>query len=192
MKNRVSKGWSKSNAETYGTNPIPETDKMTFRPHLIQVLTVASPTTRVQFTSILSKILRSDYPNDWPEFHDLTLNLLHSNQISEVYSGLIMFLELTKLFRWKSGENRVGLESIVMNIFPVALEIANRLLVDSSLEAGTMLVLILKAYKSVIAVPPCDFGHSNDIARITATTSGRSSFDSVGEFISTSYCERDP
>src|SRR5271170_7707621 len=94
MKNRVTKAWSKSSAETNQINQISETDKVNFRPHLIQGLTVASPTIRVQFTSILSKILIADYPNEWPEFHDLTLNLLHSGQISEVYAGLTMLLEL--------------------------------------------------------------------------------------------------
>jgi hypothetical protein len=152
MKNRVAKAWSKANAETYNTNPIPEIDKMTFRPNLIQVLTIASPAARVQFIAILSKILKSDYPHDWPEFHDLTLNLLHSNQVPEVFAGLTMFLELTKLYRWKSGENRVGLDPIVTNIFPVALEIANKLVADQTILAGAMLVLILKAYKSAIAV----------------------------------------
>jgi importin-7 len=152
MKNRVGKAWSQSNAESYNTGMIPETDKMTFRPYLIQALAIASPALRAQFTSVLHKILACDYPDQWPEFHDLTLNLLHSNQISEVYAGLSMLLELTKIYRWKSGDGRAGLESVVTNIFPVALQIANRLLLESSSEAGTMLVLVLKAYKSAIAV----------------------------------------
>lgn len=125
---------------------------MTFRPYLIQALAAASPTIRVQFTSILHKILVCDYPEQWPEFHDLTLNLLHSNQINEVYAGLSMLLELTKIYRWKSGDGRTGLEFVVGNIFPIALQIANRLILESSSEAGTMLVLILKSYKSAIAV----------------------------------------
>ena len=152
MKNRVQKAWAKSDASTYSTNPIPETDKMTFRPQLIQVLTIASPSTRVQFVSTLNKILSVDYPAKWPEFADLTLNLLHSGQITEVYAGLAMFLELTKIYRWKTGDNRVGLEAVVTNLFPVALQIAGRLLVDPNIAAATMLVQILKAYKSAIAV----------------------------------------
>jgi importin-7 len=152
MKNRVHKGWTKSSAESYQTNPISETDKMTFRPQLVQVLTVASTATRVQFTAMLSKIIRSDYPHDWPEFTDLTLNLLHSTQISEVYSGLTMLNELTKLYRWKSGDNRIGLDGIITNIFPVALQIAGKLLAESTVAAGAMLVHILKSYKAAIAV----------------------------------------
>ena len=152
MKNRVHKGWTKLSAESYQTNPISETDKMTFRPQLVQVLTVASPATRVQFTSMLSKIIRSDYPHDWPEFTDLTLNLLHSTQISEVYSGLTMLNELTKLYRWKSGDNRIGLDAVMTNIFPVALQIAGKLLAESTAAAGAMLVHILKSYKAAIAV----------------------------------------
>src|SRR5436305_10745895 len=113
MKNRVNKAWSKSNAETNQTNQISDTDKMTFRPLLIQALTIASPTIRVQFNAILSKILIADYPNEWPEFHDLTLNLLHSGQVTEVYAGLTMLLELTKIYRWRTGENRAGLEYVI-------------------------------------------------------------------------------
>ena len=63
-----------------------------------------------------------------------------------------MFLELTKIYRWKTGDNRVGLEAVVTNLFPVALQIAGKLLADANVEAATMLVLILKAYKSAIAV----------------------------------------
>jgi hypothetical protein len=46
----------------------------------------------------------------------------------------------------------VGLEAVVTNLFPVALQIAGKLLVDPNIAAATMLVQILKAYKSAIAV----------------------------------------
>ena len=107
---------------------------------------------RVQYTDILSKILQSDYPSQWPEFQDLTLSLLQSVNINEVYAGLTMLFELTRVYRWKSGDSRLGLEGVVTTVFPVALQIAGKLLVDPNVAAGTMLVLILKAYKSAIAV----------------------------------------
>jgi len=152
MKNRVSKAWFKDTAESYNTNPISDTDKSLFRPQLIQALVVASPAIRVQYTSILNKIIATDYPNNWPEFYDLTLNLLQSGRIGEVYAGLTMLLELTKVYRWKTADHRAGLDSVVTNIFPVALQIAEKLLLDPNVAAATMLVLILKAYKSAIAV----------------------------------------
>jgi importin-7 len=152
MKNRVSHAWSKSSAESYNTNPIPKTEKDTFRPLLIQVLIVATPAIRSQFMAILSKVLTADYPSEWPEFYDVMHNLLQSGEINQVYAGLTCFHELCKVFRWKSGENRAGLQNVVQNVFPVALQIANKLFLDSSVESGTMLVLILKAYKSAIAV----------------------------------------
>src|SRR5271169_5900087 len=156
MKNRVSKAWSKDTAETYNTNTISDMDKNVFRPQLIHALVVASPAIRVQFTAILNKILATDYPNAWPEFYDLTLNLLQSDQIEQVYAGLTMLLELSKVYRWKSADHRAGLDSVVTNIFPVALQIAGKLLLDDNVAAGTMLVLILKSYKSAIAVNlPC-------------------------------------
>lgn len=140
------------NSETYHTNPIITADKTLFRPLLIQALVVATPTIRVQYTDMLSKILQSDYPAQWPEFQDLTLSLLQSGDINQVYAGLSMLFELTKVYRWKSGDSRMGLEGVVSVLFPVALQIAGKLLVDPNVAAGTMLVLILKAYKSAIAV----------------------------------------
>src|SRR5947207_15888069 len=84
---------------------------------------------------------------------DLTLYLIHSNQIPEVYSGLTMLNELAKLYRWKSGDNRIGLDAVITNMFPLALQISEKLLADSTVAAGAMLVHILKSYKAAIAVP---------------------------------------
>ena len=154
MKNRVSKAWSKLNAESNNTNPISDSDKAIFRPSLVHILAIASPAIRAQFTSMLSKILIVDYPAQWPEFQDLLMSYLHSHDVGQVYAGLTMFLELTKIYRWKSGDNRAGLDGVVGTVFPVALGIANRLVGESGVAAGTMLVLILKAYKSAIAVSP--------------------------------------
>lgn len=80
------------------------------------------------------------------------MNLLQSSQVQEVYAGLTMLHELTKIYRWKSGDGRAGLEAVVTNMFPVALQIANRLVMDPSTASGTMVVLVLKSYKSAIAV----------------------------------------
>ena len=160
IKNRVSKAWSKDNAETYQTAQISDVEKVTFRPQIIQILVVASPTIRAQFTAILNKILASDYPAKWPEFCDLTLGLLQSGQVAEVFAGLTMLLEMTKVYRWKAKESRAGLDHVINTAFPVALQIANRLLADPSVAAATMLVLILKAYKCAIAVYP-DSSHSD-------------------------------
>jgi hypothetical protein len=190
MKNRVSKAWSKDTAETYNTNTISDMDKSVFRPQLIHALVVASPAIRVQFTAILNKILATDYPNAWPEFYDLTLNLLQSEQIEQVYAGLTMLLELSKVYRWKSADHRAGLDSVVTNIFPVALQIAGKLLLDDNIAAGTMLVLILKSYKSAIAVNwPCRCRLNVDGAPSAIT--GRSGPYSVGQFVFTSHCKGD-
>ena len=91
-----------------------------------------------------------------------------------------MFLELTKIYRWKTGDNRLGLEGVVTNLFPVALGIADKLLVDPNLAAATMLVQILKAYKSAIAVSPLNSGCGLTLDGITTSVTGGSSVDSVG------------
>jgi hypothetical protein len=150
----VSKAWSKDSAETYQTIQISDIDKVEFRPRLVQVLVVASPHIHVQFTAILNKILASDFPKNWPEFAELTMGFLQSRQLEEVYAGLTMLLEMTKIYRWKSGDSRAGLDSVIGSAFPVALQIANGLLNDPNPTAATMLVFILKAYKCAIAVLP--------------------------------------
>jgi importin-7 len=154
MKYRINKAWGDANAEANSTIPIPAHDKAIFRLSLIQCLVGASPSLRAQFTAILSRILTTDYPGEWPEFTDLMMSYLHSHDVGQVYVGLSMLLELTKIYRWKSGDNRAGLEAIVVNVFPVALNIATRLVAETAATAGTMLVLVLKAYKSAIAVRP--------------------------------------
>ncbi len=186
MKNRVGKAWSKSNSETYHTNQITTADRNLFRPLLIQALVVAAPSIRVQYTDMLSKILQSDYPSQWPEFQDLTLSLLQSVNINEVYAGLTMLFELTRVYRWKSGDSRLGLEGVVTTVFPVALQIAGKLLVDPNVAAGTMLVLILKAYKSAIAVWLNGFPWLR-VDGIASPVTGRSSVDPLGKFIPPSH-----
>jgi importin-7 len=188
MKNRVSKAWGKDIAETYNTNPISDNDKALFRPQLIHALVVASAALRVQYTAILNKILATDYPNAWPEFYDLTFNLLQSDQVAQVYAGLTMLLELSKVYRWKSADHRAGLDAVVTNIFPVALQIAGKLLLDDNVAAGTMLVLILKSYKSAIAVGGSMVWLMVDGA--TPAVTGGSRAYSVGESLFTGHCER--
>jgi hypothetical protein len=191
MKYRISKAWGDANAEANSTIPISAHDKAIFRPSLIQCLVGASPSLRAQFTAILSRILTTDYPGEWPEFTDLMMSYLLSNDVGQVYVGLSMLLELTKIYRWKSGDNRAGLEAIVVNVFPVALNIATRLVAETAATAGTMLVLILKAYKSAIAVRPpprlsmtfIDWGDGT-----TGPVTGGPCFDSVGKSIPSSYC----
>jgi len=87
----------------------------------------------------------------------------------------------------------VGLEAVVTNLFPVALQIAGKLLVDPNLAAATMLVQILKAYKSAIAVCFSDLrGVVLTVDGITASVAGGCSVDSVGEFVPSDHCKGDP
>lgn len=146
LKNRVTRGWSPS--EDFPQNkPIPEDEKSRFRERLLPLLASSIPQVRHQLIPVLQKILHSDYPEKWPNFMDITIQLLNTNEAPSIFAGLQCLLAICRVFRFKSGENRAGFNKIVEATFPRLLVIGTSLLNETSDEAGEMLHLCLKAYK---------------------------------------------
>ncbi|KAF2738145.1 ARM repeat-containing protein [Polyplosphaeria fusca] len=149
LKNRVSKGWSP--AEEYSpAKPIPEDEKESFRNRLVPVLVASSTQVRVQLIPTLQKILAYDFPQRWPKFLDITVQLLNSGEVKSVFSGVQCLLAICKIYRFKSGENRADFDKIVALSFPQLLHIGNTLVNETSEEAGEMLRTVLKVYKHAI------------------------------------------
>lgn len=61
-------------------------------------------------------------------------------------------LALSRTYRFKAGENREDFNHIVQLSFPQLLSIGTRLVDETSLEAGEMLRVTMKAYKHAIYV----------------------------------------
>jgi hypothetical protein len=91
--------------------------------------------------------LHSDFPEKWPTFLDITVQLLNTNEASSIFAGLQCLLAICRVFRFKSGENRAGFNKIVEATFPRLLVIGTSLLNETSDEAGEMLHIALKAHK---------------------------------------------
>jgi hypothetical protein len=95
----------------------------------------------------LQKILHYDFPEKWPTFMDITVQLLNTNDASSIFAGLQCLLAICRVFRFKSGESRADFDKIVAATFPRLLVIGNGLVNETSDEAGEMLHIALKAYK---------------------------------------------
>lgn len=111
----------------------------------------APPNVRAQLIPILQAILHADFPEKWPEIFDITVRLLHAQNDHEVYAGLQCILGICRVYRFKSGDNRQAFENgVVANAFPQLLVMGNKLVNESSIEAGEMLRAIMKAFKHAI------------------------------------------
>lgn len=83
---------------------------------------------------------------------DITTGLLNTNDANSVFAGLQCMLALCRTYRFKAGENREDFNHIVQISFPQLLSIGTRLVDETSLEAGEMLRITMKAYKHAIYV----------------------------------------
>ena len=151
LKNRVNRGWA--TGEDYPNHkPIPEGEKLSFRNRLLPVLASSPPQIRSQLIPILQKILQYDFPSKWPDFMDITIQLLNTPDASSVIAGLQCMLAICRTYRFKAGENREDFNRIVQVSFDQLLTIGTGLLNETNLEAGEMLRLVIKTYKHAIYV----------------------------------------
>ena len=111
-----------------------------------------TPNVRAQLVPLLQKILQEDFPERWPGFLDITLQLLASNDADSVYAGLQCLQAICRVYRFKGGEKREEFEKIIEHSFPQLLHIGSKLVDEESLEAAEMLRIIVKSYKHAIYV----------------------------------------
>ena len=149
--------WAPSeDAQRENVKPIPEDEKTDLRQRLLPLLSQAPQLVRAQLIPLLHKILSTDFPEKWPDFLDITLHLMNTNDANSVYAGLQCMLAICRMYRYKGGDSRKEFNQIIEASFPQLLAIGNRLAQETSPEAWEMLHLLLKAYKHAIYVghPP--------------------------------------
>lgn len=149
MKNKVSHAWSP--LDDYPQNKrLTEEAKASFRQHLIPLLASQPPNIRSQLVATLQTILHSDFPEKWPGIFDITVQLLQAQDVGQVFAGLQCILGICRVYRFKTGGERGDFEKIVTMTFPTLLAMGNRLVTETSIEAGEMLRAIMKAAKHAI------------------------------------------
>ncbi|KAJ5112410.1 hypothetical protein N7532_000455 [Penicillium argentinense] len=149
LKNRINRGWAPID-DSPQRAPVPESEKPGFRERLIPALASTPPNVRAQLVPLLQKILQHDFPEKWPGFLDLTLQLLGTNDANTVYAGLQCLLAICRVYRFKAGEKREEFDKIVEHSFPQLLSIGQRLVDEESIEAAEMLRIVVKSYKHAI------------------------------------------
>ena len=127
--------------------PIPENEKLNFRNQLFPILASSPSQIRSQLIPILQKILQYDFPEKWPNFMDVTVQLLGTEDANSLYAGLQSVLAICRTYRFKSGENREDFNKIVGLCFAQLLNIGTRLVEETSIEAGELLRIVMKAFK---------------------------------------------
>ncbi|KAI9890158.1 MAG: hypothetical protein M1814_004439 [Vezdaea aestivalis] len=148
LKHRVTRGWKEEPA--YADQLIPDSEKESFRNRLVPIISTVRPQVRAQLIPILQRIIQCDFPEKWPTFVDMTVQLLSTNEATSVFAGLLCLLALCRVYRYKSGDNRSDFDKIVMVTFGPVLAIGNGLLEETSNDAGEMLKLVMKSYKHAI------------------------------------------
>ncbi|KAK9472166.1 armadillo-type protein [Dipodascopsis tothii] len=150
LKNKVIRNWEYE--EFNKSAAIAEEEKPAFRERLIPAIINCPAQLKPHMVAILNKVITYDYPEKWPTFLDHTAQLLQSQDIEYVHAGLACLNEITKAYRWKSREARSALDRPIEVAFPLALQVGNSLLNENSPKAGEMMHLIMKCYRSVIAL----------------------------------------
>ena len=151
LKNRVSRAWQ-PNEDSTTVKRISDEEKLDLRSRLLPILASSQQQIRAQLIPVLQKVLSYDFPEKWPNFLDLTLQLLNTNDADSVHAGLNCMLAICRMYRFKGGETREDFNRIVEASFPQLLGIATRLVEEISPEAWEMVHIIMKTYKHAIYV----------------------------------------
>ncbi|KAI4188208.1 MAG: hypothetical protein L6R41_002295 [Letrouitia leprolyta] len=156
LKNRVTRGWT-AGEEHQQHKQIGPAEKADLRNRILPILASSPSQIRAQLIPVLQKILQSDFPAEWPDFMDITMQLLNAGDANSVFAGLHCMMAICRIYRFKSGDNRDDFNRIVQASFPQLLAIGNKLFEESNPEAWEMLRIILKTYKHAIylEMPPC-------------------------------------
>lgn len=146
LKNRVTRAWQPGE-EYPNQTPIREEEKAGFRNRLLPVLASAQPQIRQQLIPALHRILQYDFPEKWPDFMDITMRLLSTNDAPSVFAGLQCLLAICRVYRFKATESRGDFDKIVALSFPRLLTIGEGLVNETSNDAGEMLRIVIKSFK---------------------------------------------
>jgi hypothetical protein len=151
LKNRIVKGWNPEEDHTMA-KAIPQGEKEVLRARIIPLLASAPPPVRAQLIPTLGKVLQHDFPGQWPQFIDITIQLLQTNDANSVFAGVQCLLAICRVYRFKASDGRDDFDKVVGATFPLLLNIGNGLVNETSIEAGEMLRAVLKGYKHAIFV----------------------------------------
>ena len=169
LKNRVTRGWSPIE-EVHQATPISDSEKESFRNRAISILANSPSQVRAQFQVCLQKVLSYDFPEKWPHFIDVTLQLLQAGDANTLFAGIQCIAQICRVYRFRAIDSgRQDFDKVVSVSFPQLLNIGNGLVNETSIEAGEMLRAILKSYKHAIYVSSLSRSFDAILTRVART-----------------------
>lgn len=149
FKNRIVRGW----ARQPGANgvrleaDIDQDERPVIRDRLLELLVRAPPLLRQALFGVLSTVVLCDYPAHWPGLVTTALELMGSSDADLVYVGVLAFTEVARRYRWMENDKRPELDQLLVQVYPILLQLGTHLLQEQLDQAGEMVKLVLKAYK---------------------------------------------
>lgn len=149
LKNIVTRNWNPHGNKML----IREEEKPQFREKLVPTLISVSGAEgvnsllRSQLVAMLAYIVVLDYPKQWSSLLAEAENLLASSSDQDKFTGVLILTEITKRYRYMTGDSRLHLDEIIQRTFGTLLLFGQSLVSQDSFYAGDMLRHILKMYK---------------------------------------------
>ncbi|CAG8437081.1 2268_t:CDS:10 [Funneliformis mosseae] len=148
LKNRIRHSWNFEDAAAYKSTSIDQQDRDAFKANILHIMVTVPNNVRVQLLDSLNRVLVNDFPDKWLDYMTQIHALLGTNDAKMAYVGLLALQQIVKVYQWKVIENRAPLIEIIESTFPIALQMAQSLCNENSLDAAEMLRIILKTYSS--------------------------------------------
>lgn len=144
FKNHVVRRWS------HPYEPVDAGEKPVIKERIIPVLAAADSHVKPSLVVVLRHLVDREFLA-WPELLDHVARLLQKPDEASLHTGVLVFAEVTRHFRWKENKDRQAvLDPLILLVFPhllaVGTSIAGSALTETTAE---ILKLILKAYKFV-------------------------------------------
>uniref|UniRef100_A0A0N4ZR43 Importin N-terminal domain-containing protein n=1 Tax=Parastrongyloides trichosuri TaxID=131310 RepID=A0A0N4ZR43_PARTI len=150
FKNFVYRAWNVDLDDEPNSITIPDGDKTVIRQHIVDCIVKAPTTLQVQLLSASQTLLRSDYPEKWPEFYPQIVSLLQSTSAENWNAALNLLYRLAKVYEYRRGKEKAPMIEAMSNVFPYLYERVTVLLNDLSKESVHLQKLVLKIFYRII------------------------------------------
>uniref|UniRef100_A0A0K0F0I1 Novel protein similar to vertebrate importin 8 (inferred by orthology to a zebrafish protein) n=1 Tax=Strongyloides venezuelensis TaxID=75913 RepID=A0A0K0F0I1_STRVS len=158
FKNFVYRAWNTDGSEEENAITIPDADKEVIRQHIIDCIVKSPSALQVQLLSASQTLIRSDYPDKWPQFYPTIVALLQTTTGENWNAGLNLLYRMAKVYEYRRGKDKTPMIEVMSNVFPYLYERVCLLLSDLSQESVFIQKLVLKIfYRIVQCFIPKDF-----------------------------------
>ncbi|CAM9462061.1 importin-7-like [Lampetra fluviatilis] len=156
LKNSVSQFWEERNvAAALAAGEVapfcfPEADRAKIREVIVEAILHAPDIIRVQLTTCINHMIKSDYPSRWPGVIDKMSLYLQGDDSRFWLGSLLCLYQLVKLYEYKKTQERMPMLASMQLFMPVLQQRFVQLLADSSEQSLLIQKQILKIFYALV------------------------------------------